>query len=186
MPQYIRTNATGASYFFTVVTHHRRPILCEPIVRNALRAAIERTRTSRPFTIDAWVLMPDHLHCIWTLPIGDADFSTRWMKIKRSVSIACHDHYHDLELMNSSKQKHRESTIWQRRFWEHQLRDENDFANHMDYLHFNPVKHGLSQSVLEWPYSTFHRYVKEGVYAPDWGLEINSPTYQHLNKTDLL
>lgn len=112
--------------------------------------------------------MPDHLHCIWTLPDGDTDFSTRWMMIKREVSLRCRDAYHCDDWMNASKQKHRESTIWQRRFWEHQIRNDADFARHMDYIHFNPVKHGHVANAAAWPYSTFHRYVREGVYSPDW------------------
>jgi len=141
--------------------------LCDEPIRHALRAAIEAVRLKRPFVIDAWVLLPDHLHCIWTLPEGDADFSTRWMAIKKAVSIACADNYHRTDWMNASKTKHRESTIWQRRFWEHQLRSMDDFARHADYIHFNPVKHGNAQTVAEWPYSTFHRFVRDGIYAPD-------------------
>jgi putative transposase len=169
MSCYRRATAGGSSYFFTVVAYRRQPILCDDAIRNALRAAIARVRIARPFEIDAWVLMPDHLHCIWTLPEGDADFSSRWMKIKRSVSLACGEDYRRADLLSASKLKHRESTIWQRRFWEHQIRDEVDFARHVDYIHFNPVKHGHVQQVADWPYSTFHRYVRDGVYAREWG-----------------
>ncbi len=144
MSRYRRASAMGGSYFFTVVTYQRRAILCDDFIRNALHAAIEDVWVFRPFIIDAWVLLPDHLHCIWTLPKGDSDFSTRWMMIKRDVSVACRDQYHRADLINDSKKKHRESSIWQRRFWEHQIRDEEDFAQHFDYIHFNPVKHGLS------------------------------------------
>jgi len=168
MSHYRRTNTPNASYFFTVVSYRRRPILCDESIRNALRAAIETTRLARPFMIDAWVLLPDHLHCIWTLPEGDADFSTRWMMIKRAVSIACGENYHRPDWKSTSKKLRRESTIWQRRFWEHQLRDADDFARHADYIHFNPVKHGNAQSAIAWPYSTFHRFVRNGIYAPDW------------------
>ncbi len=169
MSRYRRATAGGSSYFFTVVAYRRQPILCDDSIRNALRAAIVRVRVARPFEIDAWVLMPDHLHCVWTLPEGDADFSSRWMKIKRSVSLACGEEYRRDDLLSASKLKHRESTIWQRRFWEHQIRDEEDFARHVDYIHFNPVKHGHVQQVADWPYSTFHRYVRDGVYAQAWG-----------------
>lgn len=169
MSRYRRATATGSSYFFTVVAYRRQPILCEEAIRNELRDAIEAVRVARPFVIDAWVLLPDHLHCVWTLPDGDADFSTRWMKIKREVSLACRGHYRCPGLLSASKVKHRESTIWQRRFWEHQIRDENDFVRHVDYIHFNPVKHGHVQQVGAWPYSTFHRFVREGAYARDWG-----------------
>ena len=168
MSRYRRASTSNASYFFTVVTYRRQPILCDEAIRDALRAAIEKVRTMRPFVIDAWVLLPDHLHCIWTLPEGDADFSTRWMMIKRAVSLACSDHYKRMDWMTASKSKHRESTIWQRRFWEHQIRNEDDFARHADYIHFNPVKHGHVRHVSDWPYSTFHRYVRDKVYPLDW------------------
>jgi putative transposase len=168
MSRYRRATTEGASYFFTVVSYQRQPILCDSVIRNALRAAIKTVRASSPFVIDAWVLLPDHLHCVWTLPDGDADFSTRWRQIKRAVSLMCGDEYHRDDLMSASKLKHRESTIWQRRFWEHRIRDDEDFARHVDYIHFNPVKHGHAQQAVDWPYSTFHRYVRDGVYAPDW------------------
>lgn len=168
MSRYRRASQPGATYFFTLVTHQRQTILCDEPVRNALRNAIHYVREKRPFQIDAWVLLPDHLHCIWTLPEGDADFSMRWMMIKREVSIACRDVYRQEELINASKQKHRESSLWQRRFWEHQIRDELDFQRHVDYMHFNPVKHGYVDVVADWPYSTFHRYVRQGIYPLDW------------------
>ena len=126
-----------------------------------------RVRETRPFTIDAWVLLPDHLHCIWTLPPGDADYSTRWNRIKRRMSLDCSADYKRDELLTASKRNHRESTLWQRRFLEHQIRDEMDFMQHVDYLHYNPVKHGLCQRLADWPHSTFHRYVTQGVYSTD-------------------
>lgn len=168
MSRYRRASAAGSSYFFTVVAYRRQPILCDETIRDALRAAIEMVRVARPFVIDAWVLLPDHLHCVWTLPEGDADFSTRWMLIKRAVSLVCREEYRRTDWVTASKRKHRESTLWQRRFWEHQIRDENDFARHADYIHFNPVKHGHAQRAGDWPYSTFHRYVRDGIYARDW------------------
>lgn len=170
MSRYRRSLLAGGTYFFTVVTYRRQTILCDDILRHALRSAIETVRVTRPFTIDAWVLLPDHLHCIWTLPEGDADFSTRWMMIKRKVSIACATQYERPEWLTASKQKHRESTLWQRRFWEHQIRDDEDYAKHFDYVHYNPVKHGLVTQAKDWQYSSFHRYVKRGSYAENWGL----------------
>jgi putative transposase len=167
MSYYRRLYTTGASYFFTVTTFNRQPILCHKPIRNALRQAIKKTRLRLPFIIDAWVLMPDHLHCIWTLPSGDADFSKRWSLIKRDVSLACGQYKKEF-LITESKRNRRESTIWQRRYWEHQIRDENDFNGHINYVHFNPVKHGLCETPIQWPWSTFHRYVKLGVYNKDW------------------
>jgi putative transposase len=171
MSYYRRANTPGASYFFTVVTYQRRHFLCDSDVRSALREAIQATRIQQPFRIDAWVLLPDHLHAIWTLPPGDADFASRWGKIKRYVTLCCGERLHQTERMSASRHKHRESTLWQRRYWEHQIRNEQDMAHHLDYLHFNPVKHGLTVQVADWPYSSFHRYVKAGKYAPDWGDE---------------
>ena len=169
MSRYRRSQTSGARYFFTVVTYRRQAILCDAPIREALRNAIATTRAKRPFTIDAWVLLPDHLHTIWTLPPGDADFATRWAVIKRQVSVTCANNYRRGDWIGPSKQKHRESTLWQRGYWERQIRDEKDFERHMDYIHFNPVKHGLCKQVSEWPYSTFHRYVEQEVYPINWG-----------------
>lgn len=160
---------TGSTYFFTVVAHRRRPIFCNPAIRSSLAQAIRFVRETRPFVVDGWILLPDHMHCIWTLPDHDTDYSTRWSIIKRHVSSRGAPALHDPALSTSSRQSRRESTIWQRRFWEHQIRNEADFERHMDYIYFNPVKHGFVQRVGEWPYSTFHRYVRDGVYAEDWG-----------------
>ncbi|MFZ6779739.1 REP-associated tyrosine transposase [Undibacterium sp. Ji83W] len=169
MHNYRRSRIKGASYFFTLTSLHRRPILTEPAIRLSLRAAIQQTRISHPFEIDAWVLLPDHLHCIWTLPEDDADFSMRWSMIKRLVTQACAKNF-GVEELSSSRTSRRESGIWQRRFWEHQIRDDEDFARHVDYIHWNPVKHDLVKRAGDWPYSTFHRCVKEGVLSPEWGI----------------
>jgi putative transposase len=164
-----RRQFTGPTYFFTLVAHRRRPIFCNPVIRSCLRSAIRFVRETRPFVIDAWILLPDHMHCIWTLPEHDIDYSTRWAMIKRYVSSGPARSLHDAALSTPSRRKRRESTIWQRRFWEHQIRDESDFERHMDYIHFNPVKHGFVQQVADWPHSTFHRYVRAGLYSGDWG-----------------
>lgn len=168
MPRYRRLH-TGSTFFFTVVAHRRRPIFCDPALRASLRKAIQFVRTTRPFAIDAWIILPDHMHCIWTLPDGDSDYSKRWFAIKRFVSTGYGKRLHDPRLLTQSRQAKCESTIWQRRFWEHGVRDDDDFERHMDYIHFNPVKHRYVQQVREWPHSTFHRYVREGVYPADWG-----------------
>ncbi len=169
MPNYRRAKTQGGTYFFTVVTHQRQPILCNKDFRHALRQAIETTRITQPFDIDAWVLLPDHLHCIWTLPAKDANFSARWSMIKRLVTKQCGKSYFQEQLYNASRRKRRESTLWQRRFWEHLIRDEDDYQRYMDYLHYNPVKHGTITKLKDWPYSSFHRYVKQGVYVKSWG-----------------
>lgn len=118
------------------------------------------------------VLLPDHLHCILTLPDGDNDFSTRWGKIKRFVSVECAQ-FADASLRSPSRSRHRESTIWQRRFWEHRISTEIDMERHMHYIHFNPVRHGYASSAAAWPYSTFHRCVRDGLYPGDWAGEDN-------------
>ncbi|MFZ6772742.1 REP-associated tyrosine transposase [Undibacterium sp. SXout7W] len=169
MSNYRRSNIAGGTYFFTVNSFRRRPILSNESLRDALRLAIQKTRLTHPFKIDAWVLLPDHLHCIWTLPEGDADFSVRWSMIKRLVSQACADEF-SMDDVSASRTQRKESGIWQRRFWEHQIRDDHDFARHVDYIHWNPVKHGLVARAVDWPYSTFHRYVVQEMLPPDWGV----------------
>ena len=169
MPNYRRANIAGGTYFFTVNTFRRLPVLTEAPVRVALREALQRTRVAHPFEIDAWVLLPDHLHCIWTLPQGDADFSIRWAKIKSCVSKEC-DAKFGVQDLSESRNRRREAGLWQRRFWEHQIRDDADFARHVDYIHWNPVKHGLVEQATDWPHSTFHRFLHDGVYSHDWGL----------------
>ncbi|TDR28845.1 REP-associated tyrosine transposase [Hydromonas duriensis] len=169
MPNYRRSNVAGATYFFTVVTHQRQPILCDGDVRLALREAIGVVRAELSFEIDAWVLMPDHLHAIWTLPEHDADFGKRWGEIKRYVSQQCGGRLNQTWRLSDSNIKRRESSVWQRRFWEHQVRDDADFERCINYAYYNPVKHGLVERVADWPHSTFHRYVKQGVYPLNWG-----------------
>ncbi|MCP5241810.1 REP-associated tyrosine transposase [Nitrosomonas sp.] len=165
MTAYRRIHVPGASWFFTVnlAVRKNNRLLVDKI--DLLREAFDTVRQRRAFRIDAVVILPDHLHCIWTLPPSDADFSTRWNMIKGYFS----RHIETGEPISDSRQSRRERGIWQRRFWEHLLRDQNDFNRHMDYIHWNPVKHGWVEKVRDWPYSSFHRYVKQGVYPEDWG-----------------
>ena len=168
MPNY-RRSRIGSTYFFTVVTYRRRPILCLDASRVALRQAIADTRRSHPFAIVAWVLLPDHLHCIWELPEGGSGYSVRWAMIKKGFTQRVKGLL-GAEKTTASRRKHREGDVWQQRFWEHTVRDEQDFASYCDYIHCNPAKHGLVAAPRDWPYSTFHRFVAEGVYAGDWGV----------------
>ncbi|MFI3185612.1 MAG: transposase [Methylococcaceae bacterium] len=164
--QYRRAKTPGATYFFTVVTFHRGKILCEPENRELLRTAFHNTRMCHPFIIDAFVLLPDHLHCIWTLPVDGIDYSMRWNTIKGHFSRYCLDKY---KTPSSLSQKHkRAQTIWQPRFCEHQIRDDTDYEKHCDYIHWNPVKHGLAVRPSDWPYSSFHRFVQLGIYPHNW------------------
>ena len=172
MPNYRRAIVPGGSYFFTVVTAGRQPVLCDARVRSALRAAIIEVRRRWPFVIDAWVLMPDHLHCIWTLPPGDSNYPRRWSVIKRLTSRRCDAGHRCPRAPASSRNRRREGGLWQRRFWEHCIRDSQDLARCRDYLHWNPVRHGHVSRVADWPYSTFHRWVAAGLYPLDWGGEI--------------
>ena len=165
---HFRRIRSGPTYFFTVVAYHRRPILCDDAIRSALRTGIGRTRTRLPFTVDAIVLMPDHLHCIWTLPSHDLDISTRWAQIKHHVSWTCRGLYDDV-VRTDVRKRRGEAAIWQRRFYEHMIRNELELERYTDYIHYNPVKHGHAASAAAWPYSSFGRYVREGVYAQDWG-----------------
>ncbi|MFC4932579.1 REP-associated tyrosine transposase [Massilia sp. GCM10023247] len=167
MPRY-RRQFTGSTYFFTAVSYRRRPIFCLPILRAALHQAVHSVRLTRPFVVDAWVLLPDHMHCIWTLPAGDQDYPTRWSEIKRDVASACRSTLHDPALLTNVGRHRKESTIWQRRLLEHRIRDERDMERYVDYIHFNPLKHGLVRRVGDWPFSTFHRYVRDGVCPGDW------------------
>jgi putative transposase len=169
MPNYRRATTPGAVYFFTVVTHRRRPILTRPDSVVTLREAIRDTRLTLPFEILAWVLLPDHLHCLWRLPVGDRDFSKRWGLIKAGFSKRIAGTLPETEGPIPSRLAHRERAVWQRRFWEHQIRGEEDMRRHMDYIHYNPVRHGHVERVGDWPYSTFHRCVRQGVYPEAWG-----------------
>ena len=160
MPNYRRARC-GSTFFFTVVARRRRPILCVPEVRHLLREVTLELRTRRPFEIDAWVLLPEHLHCIWTLPEGDRDFSARWGWLKKEVT-------RRLRAMPAHS-RIADPSVWQNRFWEHRIRDEVDYARHCDYVHYNPVKHRLVNRVRDWPWSTFHRFVAQRIYPKTWG-----------------
>ena len=159
---YRRVRLDGGCYFFTLTTEQRRPLLTHHI--GLLRTAMREVQQRMPFVIDGIVIMPDHLHCIWRLPEGDHDYSNRWAQIKRRFSSEL-----PAQEVRQSLLRRREKGIWQRRFWEHLIRDEQDWRNHMDYLHYNPVKHGYCQQVADWPYSSFRRCVERGWYPPDWG-----------------
>ena len=173
MTKYRRADCPGGYYFFTVVAYKRRPILVGPLARDCLREAITEVRQKQDFEVVAWCLLPDHLHCIWKLPVGDKDFSGRWAGIKsRFTRKYLAGGGVELE-QTASRRNRRERGVWQRRFWEHQIRDEDDLQVHINYIHYNPVKHELVTKVEDWPFSTYHRYVKGGRYQDeDWGLII--------------
>ena len=164
MPQYIRAFVPGGTFFFTVTLLERRQrLLTENI--DKLREVFRVARQRRPFSIEGIVILPDHLHCIWTLPSGDSDFSTRWHDIKARFAAQIPRE----ERLSARRRKQGERGIWQRRFWEHVIRDERDYERHVDYLRYNPVKHCQVMRVADWPYSSFHRYVQRGIYDLEWG-----------------
>ena len=163
MVNYRRSFVPGGTFFFTVTLKNRRSnLLIERI--GLLKDAFNKVKEMHPFIMKAYVIMPEHLHMIWELPIGDANYSLRWKKIKalftKSIIKA------GLEL---SRTKHNECRLWQRRFWEHMIKDESDLENHVNYIHYNPIKHGLVEELRDWPHSLFHYYVQSGRICEGWG-----------------
>ena len=154
--KYRRVFNSGASYFFTVVTAQHQPIFNNEKAVHLLGDSIRHVMKSHPFTQDAFVIMPDHIHCIWSMPEGDADYPKRWRLIKSRFSKKCH-------LLGI------ENKCWQSRYWEHCLRDDKDYQQHLEYIHYNPVRHGLATSPLEWQHSSFPQYVSLGLYQHNWG-----------------
>ncbi|HBO44285.1 MAG TPA: transposase [Planctomycetaceae bacterium] len=169
MSEYRRLFVPGGTHFFTAVTHERRPILTSEIARRCLREAIHQVQGDRPFAIIAIVLLPDHVHAVWTLPRDDEDYSTRWRRIKSCFTRACIAAQGEEGTMSESREKRGERAVWQRRFWEHTCNDEDDLKRCVDYIHWNPVKHGLVSRVREYPWSSFRRFVGMGEYSIDWG-----------------
>jgi putative transposase len=171
MSDYRRARVPGATYFFTVNLRDRSSDL---LVREIelLRATVRATKARHPFYIDAWVVLPEHMHCLWTLPEGDADFALRWTVIKFAFAKRL-----PLTEPVSCRLKARgERGIWQRRYWEHLIRDERDYRHHFDYIHFNAKKHGHVEHVVDWPYSSFHRAVRGGIYPQDWCGSADEPS----------
>ena len=170
MPNYRRAFIPGGCWFFTVNLLDRRlPLLVDYI--DLLRESVARTRSKYPFEIDAFVVLPDHMHAIWTLPPDDADFSTRWRLIKTAFAKSMPK----LEHRTAVRKARHERGIWQRRFWEHLIRNETDYARHVEYCYINPVKHGLVTRVRDWPHSSFHRDVERGIFPVDWAGDIADP-----------
>ena len=163
MPHYWRNWVSGGTFFFTVnLLDRRSEILVAQI--DALREAVRRTRARAPFRVDAWVVLPDHMHCLWTLPDGDADFPGRWRAIKIAFSKSLPSGEQRSLVMKSRGER----GVWQRRYWEHTIRDDRDLATYFDYIHFNPVKHGLVEHPADWPYSSFRQCVARGLYPAEW------------------
>ncbi len=166
MTNYRRNWVNGGCYFFTVNLNDRNSNILVAEV-STLREAVRATLARHPFHIDAWVVLPDHMHCIWTLPLNDRDFPIRWQMIKTTFSSAVARP----KPRNASLTRKRETGLWQRRYWEHTIRNDKDYAAHMDYVHFNPVKHKLAAHPADWPFSSFARCVKRGIYPTNWAAE---------------
>ncbi len=164
MTNYRRSHVAGASYFFTVncALRHDNQLLVEHV--DLLREVFRKVKRDHPFHVDAIVILPEHLHCIWTLPPGDADYKTRWALIKAGFSRQLPAE----ENRSLSRIKRGERGIWQRRYWEHLIRDDDDYHRHVNYIHWNPVKHDVVSRVIDWPYSSFHKHVDQGIYPADW------------------
>jgi putative transposase len=167
MPNYRRVWVPGGTYFFTVALADRRSDLLVARIAD-LRAAFKTARRARPFAIDAIVVLPEHIHAIWTLPPGDADYATRWSHIKAEFSRALVAR----ECVGASRARRRERGVWQRRYWARSIVDENDLLAHVDYVHINPVKHGWVTRTSDWPWSSFAPYVKAGILTPDWAVDL--------------
>ena len=165
--RYRRATAAGGTYFFTVNLADRHSDTLVRYVED-LRAVITKVKQAHPFSILAMVVLPEHLHAIWRLPAGDTDYPRRWSLIKAGFSRRLYKG----EYIRASRQAKRERGIWQRRYWEHQIRDESDLVRHVDYIHFNPVKHGWVSRPADWPHSTLHGYIDRGMVAPDWGKQV--------------
>ena len=167
MPNYRRNRVKGGCYFFTInlLKRHQNQLLIQKI--DLLRDVVRRVRARYPFHIDGWVVLPDHMHCIWTLPQNDYDYTKRIRLIKTFFSKEIPKT--EQEQRSCVRQQKGERGIWQRRYWEHTIRDEKDYAAHMNYLHYNPVKHGYVDKVMDWPYSTFRHHVQNGLYPLSWG-----------------
>lgn len=160
MSRYRRLYVPGGTYFFTVALANRGArTLVDEI--DLLRSVYGAVVAQQPVTCEAMVVLPDHIHAVWTLPEGDVDFSTRWKRIKGVFSKHCAAQGQ----VSPSKARRGEKGIWQRRFWEHAISGPADFRTHVEYCHFNPVKHGLVERAEDWPYSTLHRDMRKGRYV---------------------
>ena len=168
--QYRRARVPGGTFFFTVNLADRKSnLLVERI--GTLREAVHYVKQRRSFHILGWVVLPEHMHAIWAMPDQDSDYSTRWRLIKQRFSRSIESR----EAVRPSRQHKGEREIWQRRFWEHQIRGEKDLQNHLDYVHINPVKHRYVEVASAWPYSSIHRYIRQGIITPDWACDPNMP-----------
>jgi putative transposase len=169
MSDYRRYFVPGGTYFFTLVTERRTELFADATARRLLGSVFRRCALRQPFRVLAIVLLPDHLHCLWVLPPGDRDYSARWRWLKGEFTRSWLAIGGSEQTRGAARIKVRRRGVWQRRFWEHTIRDESDLERHADYIHYNPVRHQLASSPRDWPSSSFHRWVQTGHYPADWG-----------------
>jgi putative transposase len=179
MSDYRRVFVHGGTFFFTIVTYNRQPILTSDLSRHILRRVWKIVQHKHPFTCDAICLLPEHLHCLWTLPQNDMNYSIRWSAIKALFSKSYLQEGSKKEKRNLSRQRKGEAAVWQRRYWEHCIRDDRDFKKHFDYIHYNPVKHNFVTNVCEWKWSSFHTYKAKGYYPEGWGKNDIGPLFNN-------
>ncbi len=177
MVHYRRSFIKGASYFFTLTLNDRTKTYLTDYI-NDLKAAMQIVKKTRPYHTQALVILPEHLHAIWKLPENDSDYATRWRLIKRTFTKMLKKH--GLPLKNNDRGA---CNIWQSRYWEHTIRDERDLENHINYIHFNPVKHHYVTCAKDWPYSTFHEYVRQGILDENWGAIDDVNLLQQISQT---
>ncbi|MEX0703393.1 MAG: transposase [Planctomycetales bacterium] len=177
MADYRRWRVAGGTLFFTLVAHSRAPLFRDESARTLLGEKLRDCQAEWPFEINAIVLLPEHLHAIWTLPPGDAAYPKRWAWIKKEFTKDWLAAGGVEQEVSAARRERGERGVWQVRYWEHTIRDEHDFDRHFDYIHYNPVKHGLVANPRDWPHSSFHRWVKQGVYDLDWGRSLDGPLH---------
>jgi len=175
MPNYRRARVPSGSFFFTLVTDDRVPLFDDAFGRRAFGTLLRRAKRRWPFTINAVVLLPDHLHVIWSLPPGDTDYSKRLGWIKKEFSKGWLAAGRSEQPVTNGMSRQGRRGVWQPRFWEHAIESEDDFERHFDYVHYNPVKHRLARCPRDWPWSSFHRWVRAGVYPLNWGCASRQP-----------
>lgn len=182
MPNYRRAFVPGGTFFLTVVTYKRHPLFNNPAAISMLGNVIRTEQNAQPFTIDAFVLLPDHFHTLWTLPPGDSDYSARISRIKRAFTTQWRAAGGDEQSVTAAEESEGRAGIWQPRFWEHTCEDVDDFDIRFDYIHFNPVKHGYVACPVDWPHSSIHRWIKRGVLTPRWACRNHPvPNFKAIN-----
>ena len=168
MPEYRRAYVPGGTFFLTLVTYQRNPLFSNLENIPLLRHAVATVKSEMPFDVTGAVVLPDHIHFLWTLPVGDQAYSKRVGRLKVIFTQSLQGKGVLPQNVSYSRRKHYESDVWQRRFWEHTIRDEADFEQHLNYIHYNPVKHGLVSCPHLWKYSSFHKWTRQGMYTNDW------------------